>query len=368
MDGTLTAIPVRGFISYARGDNDAYDGIVDKLKFQLETKFKAETGRPLELFLDRESIGWGDDWRDDITRSIESGMLFIAVVSMNYFDSPNCREELMQFYNGAKALGVTELLLPVVIAGKDAISLDSPLEEVRIIAARQYVDLVEAYEAGFDSREWRRSIGSMVRSLQSSLDEAESAIADFEDRSASRGQVPEGGADGGFDIVEITALVDELGEQQKESLQAANDFVEAFTASFEDINTGTPSAAQRQARTIVAASKVAPVAKDFDAKAAKTKALAQDADTKMRRLFAAMEEFSQGDVVELRQQMKSTVAGLGLGQRDMQPLEDAIEMMRFMGLVSVSLKKSLDPGIRGIQSLRDALAIVGSWSALGEGS
>lgn len=75
----------RGFISYTRADNETFGQVVNRLKADLTGQFQAQTGRTLELFLDRDSIGWGEDWRQTIRTSVQAATVFIPVVTMRFF-------------------------------------------------------------------------------------------------------------------------------------------------------------------------------------------------------------------------------------------------------------------------------------------
>lgn len=62
---------IRAFLSYSHAD-DAEFGIVDPLVKKLKAYVRAKSGRALDIFVDRESIGWGTDWRESISSSVES--------------------------------------------------------------------------------------------------------------------------------------------------------------------------------------------------------------------------------------------------------------------------------------------------------
>ncbi|HEX3825979.1 MAG TPA: TIR domain-containing protein [Sporichthyaceae bacterium] len=142
----------RGFISYTRDDNDDFNRVVGELKRTLAGRFHAHTGRQLQFFVDRDSIGWGQDWRQRIRESVQAATVFIPVVTMRYFSSEMCREELLLFHSNARQLGVTELILPVTLAGADQITADHALEEVRLIESLNYKNIESAWEAGMTHR------------------------------------------------------------------------------------------------------------------------------------------------------------------------------------------------------------------------
>src|SRR6266545_1859182 len=95
---TQHVTPYQCFISYVRNDNTDFDGVVDRLRASLGARFEATTGIPLHIFLDRESIGWGERWREKIFDSIAGSTLFLPIITMRYFNSSMCRDEFLAFH------------------------------------------------------------------------------------------------------------------------------------------------------------------------------------------------------------------------------------------------------------------------------
>lgn len=130
---------VSGFFSYAHADN-AHD-FLSHLKEDLCTEFNILSGSTLDLYIDRESIAWGDNWRKSITSGINDASFFIPILSPNYFNSGPCRTELTQYIGKAKELGVKELLLPLLLVdiSSDSLGLDAAL--VSSVLEYQYLDI-----------------------------------------------------------------------------------------------------------------------------------------------------------------------------------------------------------------------------------
>jgi hypothetical protein len=95
-------------------DDDGFH-LVDPLRRKLQAFVKAKGGRALEIFIDRESIGWGENWRERITDSVECAPVFIPLLSANYLDSVPCRDEFLAFHARAEVLGVADLLIPILV-------------------------------------------------------------------------------------------------------------------------------------------------------------------------------------------------------------------------------------------------------------
>ncbi|MFT9536204.1 toll/interleukin-1 receptor domain-containing protein [Mycobacteroides abscessus subsp. abscessus] len=103
------------FWSYAHADNVGLGGQIERLKEHVDHAFQRHSGEALKSFFDRHSLEWGEEWRTKISSTISGTTFFIAVLSPSYLKSTNCREEFMEFWNGANGdSDLTELLLPIL--------------------------------------------------------------------------------------------------------------------------------------------------------------------------------------------------------------------------------------------------------------
>lgn len=87
----------QGFWSYVHADDEAEGGRIACLARDVSSQFEMLTGDTLELFLDRDAIKWGDDWKNKVDSSLASVAFFIPVLTPRYFKSPECRRELQFF-------------------------------------------------------------------------------------------------------------------------------------------------------------------------------------------------------------------------------------------------------------------------------
>src|ERR1700679_2942248 len=103
-----------GFWSYVRKDDEGDYGRIRALADDVRARYEIQTGGdPLDLFLDRESIQWGDAWKQRLDTAIAGTTFFIPVITPSYFRSEACRHELLKFAREAERLGLTQLLMPI---------------------------------------------------------------------------------------------------------------------------------------------------------------------------------------------------------------------------------------------------------------
>lgn len=75
---------LQGFWSYVHNDDEAEGGRISQLARDVARQFEMLTGEPLALFLDRDAIKWGEDWRDKIDSNLASVAFFVPVMTPRY--------------------------------------------------------------------------------------------------------------------------------------------------------------------------------------------------------------------------------------------------------------------------------------------
>lgn len=103
----------RAFFSYAHEDDRRDHGRVLRLADAIRDEFEMLTGYQLEIFTDRDKIGWGDGFRDKLDEALEETTFFIPILTATYFRRPECRKEMQRFVNSATRLGLDKLLLSI---------------------------------------------------------------------------------------------------------------------------------------------------------------------------------------------------------------------------------------------------------------
>ncbi|WP_081323014.1 TIR domain-containing protein [Microbacterium testaceum] len=360
------SVAARGFLSYTRKDNDDYGGVVDQLKRSLEGRFHAATGRQLEIFVDRDAIGWGQDWRARIRESVQSATFFIPVITMRYFESEACREELLAFHEYAKELGVEALILPVVLAGADVISPDDPREDVQMIERLNYKNIEPAWLAGYESPEWAMAIHGMVGALKENLSAAESALSDREGESVAKPPNESGAGLDEAELADVVALSADFEEMAAflPTVQVAIENFAAAAGALTELKLGAVSPAQRQASLVRVAHDMLPPANGLSSSGAELEQRVLRADARLRAVAEELRSIDVSAAQESLNSLKLGFAGVAELAPMVQQMGQLVQMLRIAALTNVTMRRSLQPAITGIKSLSNAIDTVRSWNQI----
>jgi len=363
----------QGFASYTRVDNETFGGVVDRLHKDLCGTYEAMTGKQILLFLDRESIGWGEDWRQKIHESVESATVFIPIVTMRYFNSQMCMEELLTFHAAAKRLGVTELILPIVLFGAEQIRDDDPRPEVQLIARLNYRNIEAAWTAGYDSAEWRTFVADRARDLDRALQRAESVLASEEKSAAARVTVTAAtGQSSGtatlskaeedlptFDLEDMTdrmSLVEPLTTRAVSELEFIGSLIGEFSTE------GITSQAAK-VRAIRLADQLSEPATRIEQTGSELEEVMFGLDSEVRALVS---ELSSIDLPEARKQLIDLLTSFqSVDMEDVgSQIQQAIEMIRLVTIGNMTMRRALGPATRGFRSMKNAVGVFSGWQAL----
>ena len=168
---------ISGYWSYVHADDDADDGRISRLARDVRKEFELRTGEAIELFLDRDALQWGDEWRSKIDSTLATVAFFIPVLTPRYFKSVECRREFEFFGRRATRLGVTELVLPLLYVPVPSVVEDPPEDELVVMAkAFQYEDWTDLRLTAASSEDYRRGVARLVDRLVLANTVAENAI------------------------------------------------------------------------------------------------------------------------------------------------------------------------------------------------
>ncbi|MDA3648543.1 toll/interleukin-1 receptor domain-containing protein [Saccharopolyspora indica] len=180
----------KGFLSYVHADDAAESGRIAQLARDVVAQYEMITGEQIDLFLDRDEISWGEDWRSKIDDTLSDVAFFIPVLTRRYFRSQECRRELDFFIKKARALGLTELVLPILYTDFPELREDPPTDElIARTSAFQRVDWTDLRFAATTSPEYRKAVAQLAQRLAEAATAAE-AVDDSSDAEGVREAIP----------------------------------------------------------------------------------------------------------------------------------------------------------------------------------
>ena len=353
--------PIRVFLSYSHADDIVLE-FIDPFVSSLKHMAFVDQGRQLDIFIDRQSIGWGDDWQTEIRSGIDSAMVFMPVVTRQYFDRPACREELLTFYSEAKALGVTSLLLPVVILGHSYISAESQDIAARIISERQYRDLKSVWIAGPQSETWRAAIVQLASELVDAAIAAESSLTNSPSPCGAL-TAPVGGDDDTPGSTEVAEALDHFGDKSQSIIVSLTGLLAEVPSIIPSVRMlqGMEPAAVRQALLEVAAL-LRPLGTGFEAGGREFESLAMNTDEIMRSYVRYLRENSMDEVIARERE-----ALVGAEQVMAELIEsesvvvEFLDQIRPLEVISAPMRNSIRGFREGGKAVRSGIAIMRSW-------
>lgn len=155
----------KGFWSYARTDDDRERGRIVRLASLIRDEFQTLTGASIEIFVDRDDVRWGQNFRDRIDDSLRQTTFFIPVLTSTFFLRDECRREMREFVATARTLGQEELLLSIRYSPISDLTEDSTDELKAIAAKMQYEPWEDLRLVDEDSAAYRRGVNRLAGRL-----------------------------------------------------------------------------------------------------------------------------------------------------------------------------------------------------------
>jgi TIR domain len=366
-----------GFWSYVQADDEAVGGAILQLAQWISAEYEMLTATPLELFVDRQDVQWGDEWQLRIDQAIAGTTFFIPIVTPRYFESDACRRELVRFTGTARSHGLGELLLPVHYVDVPALADDSPADDaVRLIKDTQWVDWRELRLSDPTGSDFRRGVNDMARRL-AQITERVTAIPD---RSPARvDDEPEGQPDGDA----TPGLVDLLAEGEA-ALPVMTDSIEAIgneivqIGSIMNAATGKVEAADSRYGSFAARLVIArEVASELDPHADRIQELGRkygtalvEADPGVQAMLVGMEDemFATPELVDPDDRATAldyvrSVQDLANGMREgIKSLRDFLEILEGLSRLSRDMRRPASRMKAGLQGLVDGQAVIDEWA------
>lgn len=194
-----------GFWSYAHADDDADFGGITNLGRDIVAQYEMLTGEPIELFLDRDSLEWGDAWTSKVDGSLASVAFFIPVMTPRFFQSTECRRELRFFVTQANKLSLNELIMPLLYVDFPGHHEEDPTDElIALVKKYQWEFWTDLRLVERGSGEYRKAVVALAKRLVA----ANAAIA----AAASVAPIP--AADDDDDDDDAPGIMDRMAEAE----------------------------------------------------------------------------------------------------------------------------------------------------------
>ena len=245
----------QGFWSYVHDDDRAEGERISRLARDIVDQYQMLTGEEIRLlFLDRDDIEWGNQWRNEIDSSLASVAFFIPVMTPRYFMSPECRRELQFFLRRANDLGIKELILPLHYVNVPMLSDETTEDElIRLLGTFQWEDWRELRFSDVTSGEYRRAIARLAEKLVEANKHAEEATIPIPVQLEEAYEVNEDDSPGSIDILaDSEEMLTKLPETLNTMTQDINQIGQIMREATENIQRGDAQGKGFAARLIVA--------------------------------------------------------------------------------------------------------------------
>lgn len=322
------------FLSYVHSDDEHSRGRIVQFAKDLVAYYDFLFGRKISLFVDRDSLEWGVDWRARLLDETQSTSFLLAVVTPRYLQSQACRSEFLQFSAAAQREEEPRLLLPLVwvdVSSTDVVAADDPV--LSKIASTQFLDVGEIRRLVPNSIEYDQLLEEVATRLK--------ATVDARDASGSEAVAKPREQEDDRDLLEV---MEALEARQGALEEATGGFKNAFDrlgAVFTDRPTSRPTPTYAGAAQMaklgadlavpvegveVATKRLAEVWADYDSAIARAAIIVRDSpDASARRgMFESLDglvrslELPGADVVEEQLTMMGNIS------RHLRPMSHAV--------------------------------------------
>ncbi|MCP4680168.1 MAG: toll/interleukin-1 receptor domain-containing protein [Deltaproteobacteria bacterium] len=156
----------QGFWSYVHKDDLAERGRISGLAKDVVDQYEMMTAERIELFLDKDALTWGDNWREKIDEGLASIAFFIPVMTPRYFMSSECRRELQFFARRATQLGIKELVLPLLYVDVPSIHDETSQDDlINMVRTFHWEDWRELRYMDVATEKYRRGVARLASRL-----------------------------------------------------------------------------------------------------------------------------------------------------------------------------------------------------------
>jgi hypothetical protein len=359
-----------GFWSYVRQDDEAVGRRITSLARHVQDAYGLITGEVLELFVDRMALEWGDAWRERIDVAIAGTTFFIPVLTPRYFESSECRQELLKFLGEAKRGGVEQLLLPVYFVTVGELEDDPTDELMMAVKERQWEDLRDIRLLDGESGPYRAAVDRLAQRI-AKIAQTVGQVPDVPAGEGDQGR-PDGGESDEDD--ESLGMIDKLGEGEQ-ALNELSGTLEAMGAENKGVGdlavkaTEAIQESDQHNRGFAGRMAIAQrYAKSLQTPAAHMQELGQRYTGQLMKVHAmttAILEIAEADAETAHEVAGFLRSVVGLSEAAAEAVDSTRELVRSLQ-ENAKLSRSLRPPTRqmtaGLQAFVDGQAIIAEWA------
>ncbi|GAB3709438.1 toll/interleukin-1 receptor domain-containing protein [Amycolatopsis oliviviridis] len=361
------------FVSYAH-DDDAVLDFVEKFANDLKYYAFADHGREIKVFVDNQSIIWGEEWRAKIYDSVKGASAFVPLVTMRYLASPMCREELQLFVESAQNLGVKELFLPIVVLGHKMITEDSDNLATRHVASRQYIKLKDAVLDGTTSSTWRKALVEIASRLVDGIERAEEHLTQGAEQLAdestpTRAGNPDTRPDDAPGLLEVYEIAVENVNRFGPLLASFSAILVEFKEKVDKLQKRAPKAGGNidQQALLRFANNFSPRAVEAESLANELERSATQADQSIREVHRMLSQYgSDQQKEEFSADVNGAVEAMALIAEAQRGADEALKQSKSIEILNVPVRAALKPLRNGLNSTSAALRTMLSWRELAD--
>lgn len=188
---SLTTVDASLFLSYRHSDNDYLDGAITQLVEEIAKSYEFLYGNTLDVFIDKKSIEWGQDWQRELDRRIESCSIIMPAVTPGYIKSEACRKELFAF-NDKIAARPNCRIMPLIWQNAELMQNYDDMA-IAILNRYQYENVEDLRGVDPKNPQYRNRIEALARRIHSSAAEVNTATHSNSDIAVEYAGNPEEG-------------------------------------------------------------------------------------------------------------------------------------------------------------------------------
>lgn len=181
------------FLSYAHVDDEYHDGAITEFRKRLSLAVRVHAGVDFAIFQDRESIEWGQNWRETLDATLGEVGFLIPILTPSFFGSEECRKELQAFLDHEAAAGRNDLVLPIHYVTCSVLEDPAKREKDPLASAlsgRQYRDWRQLRHEPLTSPKGRQALETLALEIDRALRRRTEPAGPAETRNPATSRAP----------------------------------------------------------------------------------------------------------------------------------------------------------------------------------